>query len=392
MGGLKALAVPRSLGCPVRAAVVGAGFAGLINAVKLLSSGVSVDIYEEHDKVGYPKHCTGLVSLRTARLIGRAAETSIEAVYDYLVLRSGGDELRIRARTVKLDRVRLENALLREAEKLGASVRLGERVASVSPGRGEIELENGERHSGYDIIVLAEGLHGMIRRRLSILWTPRTSMGINLEARCPSRGTLTVLEKEGAWFAWLVPTPRSLVAGALGPRPGGVMRASQSIMKESGCDASREVYGGRVIHGPPMPPDQAVRARFAIVGDAAGLTKPLTGGGLYPNTVLAEIASRELRHGYDLSRAYSLAYETLYKRLRRQFRIARALLEGGILWPAVRALARSYSGALELDYDEHEKALRSIVRTLGFKTVSAAARLVLGAPRALAWLPYVLLP
>lgn len=377
----------------MRAAVIGAGFAGLINAVKLLRSGVEVDIYEEHDRVGYPKHCTGIVSRRTAALIGNAAAESVEAEYERLVLRSRGLRLAVRAGTVKLDRVRLERLLLEEARSLGAGARLGERVLSVDPESGELELEDGKRPGGYDIIILAEGLHGRLRRSsLSVRWAPTTSMGVNLEAACPSNGTLEVVEAREAWFAWRVPTRRGLVVGALGPRPGGAMREARALLEESGCREAPEVYGGRVIHGPPMPPRLAVRGRLVIVGDAAGLTKPLTGGGLYPNALLAEIASRAVRSGQDPRRAYEGAYRAVYRRLRRQYKSARAALQGGLLWPAVRSLAASYRGELELDYDEHERALASIMRRLGPRAVLAGVRLLLSAPRAVLWLPYVLAP
>src|SRR5712691_1587779 len=45
--------------------VVGAGPAGLYAALSLAAQGFDVCVLEEHDDIGVPTHCTGLVSAET---------------------------------------------------------------------------------------------------------------------------------------------------------------------------------------------------------------------------------------------------------------------------------------------------------------------------------------
>ena len=50
-----------------------------------------------------------------------------------------------------------------------------------------------------------------------------------------------------------------------------------------------KAYGGPVILGPPPASDMLYKNNIVVVGDAGGLTKPLTGGGLFPNALLARL-------------------------------------------------------------------------------------------------------
>ena len=52
------------------AIVVGAGPAGLIAAHRIASNGYSVLTLEEHEKVGEPDHCAGLLSSSGLRRLG----------------------------------------------------------------------------------------------------------------------------------------------------------------------------------------------------------------------------------------------------------------------------------------------------------------------------------
>jgi digeranylgeranylglycerophospholipid reductase len=49
-------------------AIVGGGPAGLLTALRCAGAGLDVHLFEEHDVVGEPMHCTGVVSLETITL------------------------------------------------------------------------------------------------------------------------------------------------------------------------------------------------------------------------------------------------------------------------------------------------------------------------------------
>ena len=55
--------------------IVGAGPAGLLAAKEIASRGFSVKILEEHNRVGVPSHCAGLISVEGLRRIGVEASS-----------------------------------------------------------------------------------------------------------------------------------------------------------------------------------------------------------------------------------------------------------------------------------------------------------------------------
>ncbi|MCE4601404.1 MAG: NAD(P)/FAD-dependent oxidoreductase [Desulfurococcales archaeon] len=347
----------------MKIAVVGGGFAGLLFAYKLAAKGYDVDLYEEHSRVGFPKHCTGLVSSRTVELIGEPAQRNIISRYKGVILETGSSKCVIETidDVIKLDRVELEEDLRREAEAGGAKIYMKTRVESVKPD-GSLSL--GGQTRTYDLVFLAEGIHGRLRHSLGLEWRPLTTYGYNIEVEAPNtsdNSEYIVIEfRRGlAGFAWRVPLPRGTLYGALSRNP----RQSKRILEEAMLGGSpADVYGGVVVHGPPL--ERPRLGRVVIVGDAAGLNKPLTGGGLYPNSLLADlIASRDLASGdYHL---IDEATSEVVGLLSRQFRIARAyysspdrgyrvldvILRGGF--------CESLSG--RLTYDGHEALVSTLL-------------------------------
>ncbi len=361
----------------MKIAIVGGGFAGLLAAYKLADKGYDVELFEEHRRVGYPQHCTGLVSWSVVEGIGDPARESIESRYHGLTLNVMGSECRINTRDiiVKLDRVKLEEELLEYASSTGAKVRLGVRVGGVSVEGG---LRIGSNRKVYDLVVLAEGLHGKLRKSLGLIEEPLTSLGVNIEANNITHYDSSYFEvlffKDYAGFAWIVPKSNSIVVGALSLKPGEAVRKARELLelKES---TRIKIYGGRVIHGPPLV--DSIIGKVSVIGDAAALNKPLTGGGLWPNTLLINEWLNGMERGLSITDSLNNAYKLVVKKLLEQYRIARVFYRVDrhqrnrglkILRTLLEEdLCNTLNG--RISYDEHEKLLNIIMRspTLFFK-------------------------
>ena len=120
------------------------------------------------------------------------------------------------------------------------------------------------------------------------------------------------------FFAWLVPTsPSTALVGLLSRHnPAFYLRKLISSLNAQGKIASDE--GSPSYRGIPLEPlSRTYGKRLLIVGDAAGQTKPTTGGGIYYGLMCADIAARILGRALekdDLS-ARSLAnYEREWKK------------------------------------------------------------------------------
>lgn len=362
----------------MRIAVVGAGFAGLIFAYKLAAAGYSVDVYEEHYRVGYPPHCTGLVSEEAAGLIGVPAAENTLAAYRGVALDVEGVQCTIetRDRIVKLDRVRLEESLAEAAAAEGARLHFKSRVSAID-AEGRLTV-NGEV-KGFDLAVLAEGLHGRLRQMLGLNHAVLTTFGLNAETPIGGGGEHVWIRFEVGLpgFAWRLSYPGGTLLGALSTKPRLVKAYLEGAIK-SGVAS---LYGGIVVHGPPLEKPRV--GRVLLVGDAAGLNKPLTGGGLYPNALLAEAVSRLDLAGGTLEELDEAA-SSLTSKLAGQYRLARGYY--GDPARGVRVLKAAVEGGLcraltgRIEYDRHEALV-----TLLLSRPAQAVRILYSTLREAGW-------
>jgi flavin-dependent dehydrogenase len=273
-------------------AVVGAGFAGLI-ASRELSNVADVTLFEEHGEVGVPEHCTGIVSEKVVKMIGKSAEVSVEGyLNEFKMGVPSGEGLILKGPkkfTAKLDRVKLERELLREVLSLGAGLR-NELVIKVAR-EGRVNEEQ------FDRVIIAEGWRAELSSKLGIAHKARKVYGINLEVkgRTAYPGMVEIwFDKSLApgFFAWVIMLEEKAIVGtASEPGKANVRELAKEVLnraKKRGLVEGSVVkeYGGVILTGPPtLTPCVSKTCSF---GDSAGLNKPLTGGGLYPNVVIAK--------------------------------------------------------------------------------------------------------
>ncbi|GAB6148316.1 NAD(P)/FAD-dependent oxidoreductase [Stetteria hydrogenophila] len=384
----------------MRAAVVGGGFWGLASALALARSGFRVTLFEEHRRVGVPEHCTGLVSRRVLDYLGRSVESSVVARYSWLRLCGPTHCARIAPRggVYKLDRVEVEDRLLAAAESEGVDARLGVRVSRVEPS-GSLAWSGGGSAS-FDVVVLAEGALGRLRRRLGIGYSGGFTYAVNAEAgECGlDAGGFTVAfhpEARGL-FTWLIPLPGgSCLAGSGSRDPRAIPRALRAGLRVIGAPGGLEFtrhYGG------PLPLDGPARrlraGRVVVVGDAAGMVKPLTGGGLYPAALFHRLALEALSSAGDPAGALEAAAARVSRLLARQARAARLLREDPWLVDCL-ALAAGSSGldsalAGLVDYDLHHRIPATAAARAPLKTMAAGLRILTRCPTGAARLAWAL--
>jgi flavin-dependent dehydrogenase len=359
-----------------RIAVVGGWFAGLMAALSLARAGARVHLYEEHLRVGYPPHCTGVVSGTTLSILGRPGWRSVEGEYRALRVKYRGltvVEALFEDGVYRVDRVSLEERLLDAAVSEGVEAFLGVRVESATPS-GKVVSRKGS--SFYDYIVLADGWRRPLSGPLGLGGYRLRLTGVNVVV--PGGGGGDTIEVE-AWtpyspgfFAWKIPLPSGVLAGAASPRP----RDAAGFVRSLGGEKLL-VYGGQVVLGAPRGP--IALGRLMAAGDAGGLTKPLTGGGLYPMAKAAAIAESMALSGRPLrpGEAFKAALARVAGELRRQEPVARAFQEDRSLLEALALLADEW-GPLRVRlsrFDDH-----SLTQALA-KAVSLAPQLLLRAYR-----------
>ncbi len=277
----------------LKVAVIGAGFSGLIFSKYLLKSNIEVDLYEEHDKVGIPEHCTGIVSATTTNLIGQISRKSIVKEFKGVKLLGikKGIPLITSKPIIKLDRVRLEADLLNDLRDKGGRVFLNKRVKGLSA------------LSNYDVIILADGINGYLHKSVGIGFHGRRIYGVNQEFCMENNEEYFEVKFDPVtsnnFFSWFVPLGEKIIIGTGAEKMRKLKDAQRNAREYFGIKSKEcKTYGGIIISGVD---DVKLRTGKIIgVGDAIGLTKPLTGGGLYPNSLSAYLMHKLILKGHNI--------------------------------------------------------------------------------------------
>lgn len=321
-------------------AIIGAGPAGLTAARTLAAHGHDVVVLEEHEQIGVPVHCTGVLGLDAFAELDLPRDAILSTAHVARFIAADGSDVSVdadHARAAVVDRARFDQALAAASRVAGAELRSGARVRSIAIGSSGVAIgvDGGEAIAARACI-LACGANYRFNRQLG-LGVPRTFVQ-SAQLEQPLDGPTDVevhLGREVApgGFAWLVPFQRD---GRPHTRLGlmcesralnrfrdfaGRMRVRFNVGPEGWPDPRLKIL-------PLGPVSRTYGTRLLAVGDAAGLVKPTTGGGIYYSLISGQIAGHTLHEALesdDLRDVSLRRYEQEWKaRLGSEIRIGLA--------------------------------------------------------------------
>lgn len=286
-------------------AVIGAGPAGSMAAKKAAESGANVVIFEEHPRAGWPIQCAGLLGVRAMEESELPlAKFAIRSVRGAMVVSPGGFQVAFKSHDVKawvVDRRLFDRALLAEAAKSGAEVRMGTPVTGLAARKGGRSLLKVGRGSDQEkieakVVVSAEGVGGRIARMAGI--SPPSAIFSSAQVEVPfevdDQEMVEVFLGERiapGFFAWAIPASEGTARVGLCCKERACLHLKRLLKSPA---IRGRVRGGPlhlVVGGLPLgPPASTVADGIIAVGDAAGQVKPTSGGGIYPGLVSAKIA------------------------------------------------------------------------------------------------------
>ncbi|MFO7677150.1 MAG: geranylgeranyl reductase family protein [Thermoplasmatota archaeon] len=288
--------------------VVGGGPVGGFVAKFLAKKQYSIAILEEHEIIGKPLKCAGLVSPRVFDIVPfsntQIVENTIKGAHIHspsgVILTIGGDK----KHAVAINRPLFDQKILDEAIKAGAHLQLKTKVIDAKKEKNSISLttKNKKQKSALrsSIVIGADGPHSTIRKIFNFPKPKEYLKGIGalVENTVLDHNFVEIfLGKDMApgFFAWAIPINKQGTKARIGLCVDDASRFSikkcfQNLLEQPTLkDAKILSSSGGMI--PLGPLKKTTSSNILLVGDAAGQVKPTSGGGIYTGLVSAKNCS-----------------------------------------------------------------------------------------------------
>lgn len=303
------------------AIIVGAGPAGSYLSHLLSKKGYRILNLEEHPEVGRPVDCTGVVTKRVFDFV--KSDSIANRVRGANVYFPGQDPMHIQKseETIVIYRDAFDKDVSAMAVDSGADLRLNARVIETKVDSDNAKVryrENGSINTAEaKVIIGADGANSIVRKDLFGEKPRRVVSTYQVDAafRMDDQDSVSVYlgsKTSRGFFAWAVPTGNISRIGT-GTIGSGARSYYESLAEHFPMDT---VIG---INGAPIPISFMKRTygdRSLLVGDAGGIVKPLTGGGIYTGMVSAKHASAALEEAFttdNFSAAFLSRYQNYWK-------------------------------------------------------------------------------
>ena len=271
--------------------VVGAGPAGSAAAAACAGYGLKTLCIEEHGTIGYPVQCAGLLSnaaFAECQVSDRAILNRISGARLVSAAGSGIVFDAKKTQAVVVDRGILDREMAEHAARSGAEFLLKTSVCGI---RDSTIITRGcgpHEPIPFRILIAADGPRSTVARMLGMQRARVFLAGIQAEVRYDSEPGRVEIYPDASpqFFGWAIPTGPGRARVGLCAKTGVPALFSAFIKK---FDASSlELVTGTIPLG-VMP--QTFGHRTLFVGDAAGMAKPTSGGGVYTGVRAARHAA-----------------------------------------------------------------------------------------------------
>mgnify|MGYP006154847569 FL=1 len=282
--------------------IVGAGPTGGRTATHLASLGHSVLMLEEHSEIGRPFQCAGLVTPKALHEVG-LYDSILEEIDGARIHGPNGSLVPVgtdgKLRTYVVCRKKFDQGVVQQAMEAGASLWLNTQPRSAETTQEGVSLKiesNGEeRELKCKLLIGCDGAHSWTRRYFKMGRPKEMMIGFQAEV-LGYQGTDRWLEMYSGseiapgFFAWVIPS-------GFGSHRIGIWSTPERLNGRS----VEQCYDDLLQHPlwkerfqnikeiarfcGPIPSGmvkKTVGNRIMLLGDAAGMAKPTTGGGIGP--------------------------------------------------------------------------------------------------------------
>ena len=275
--------------------IVGAGPAGLFTAKNLIKD-FELKVFEEHNSIGFPQHCTGLVTEKVVEKIGndlvlnKIKCSKIFHGKNMIIVEKKGIAAYV------IDRKKMEEKLSAEIIE---NILFGVRVKNLKVDK-KIKLETNNGEFDFDILIGADGPRSLVRNFVIQSNIPFLN-GIQylLDNKDFDNDYVEIyLDRKysSGFFAWTVPRKDDLLVGLSTYDNAPVQRINALLKDKFGNRNVNGVIAGQIPIGILK---KHSNENIFLTGDAALFVKATSGGGLYYGLMGSEILANSIKNGYS---------------------------------------------------------------------------------------------
>lgn len=258
----------------MRVGIIGCGIVGAYLAWKLAKQH-EVTVFEQHNAIG-KQACSGLISTRLWQFIPENKKL-VENTLNSIIINFDKKSvlLNLQPKLLVIDRKLLDRYVTGLAKRAGASLLLKNKITEISETRNTVVVKdrNRQQHE-FDRLVGCDGPLSLARKSLR-LKNPAYRLGLfcyDASATARSNTAITYALKNG--FSWIIPRGSCNEYGVL-ESPALAKKIFLEFCKKQKIKP-KKIYSGIVPQGLIVSNSD----KIALCGDACGLTKPYSGGGV----------------------------------------------------------------------------------------------------------------
>lgn len=289
--------------------VIGAGPAGSY-AASLLAKDHDVNLYEEHDQIGVPFQCTGILTSTINGLINIPDKLIVNRLKKVRLYSPKGNNLEIKLKNQDLliDRIAFDKYLAEIAVKNGAKLHYDHRLMGLEDNK--LKFKNGIVES--DCIIGADGPLSVVARSSGLFGRREFFLGKQFRTSLKEPMDKDTFEVYfGAapdFFGWIVPEDENIVRIGIATTQKDVNFYFNKFIKNKIKGDLCECQAGLIpVYNPKIKTSLKTKHySIYLVGDAATQVKASTAGGIFQGMQAAKYLTEAINYNKD--------YDSLWKK------------------------------------------------------------------------------
>lgn len=286
--------------------IIGAGPAGSYLACLLTKQGKKVAVIEEHNSIGHPVQCTGIVTHSIEKFF-RLKNEVIANKLDKVIVVSKNNKISVNVDEIVMWRDKFDQFVADMAQNAGAEILLNYKFLGFN-GKNSIKIKDGKgnktKELKTDIVVGADGPYSTVAKAAGIT-ASKNYIGMQAKVKL-SMNTTSFETYFGSdfpnFFGWCVPENDETARLGIGCFEDAQEHFYRFLKSRTG---KKEILCWESGLIPLYSPKKTIQKdNVYLIGDAATQVKATTGGGIIPSLKAAQTLCNCIINNKDYNREF----------------------------------------------------------------------------------------